>query len=89
MTIYSRRSSLAGSIQGAGLTGLALWPARAARGEAHPPDAGDLAANAVAFLRPRQGRRTEAGQVTGNQESPRIVVTAMLRSGPSPPTIVR
>ncbi len=80
MNMHSRRTFLAGSIQGAGLIGLTIWPVRASARVGEEPGAAALAGKAVAFLKPRQGRD---GSWSGDREPgiTALVVTAMLRSG--------
>ncbi len=85
--IYSRRTFLARGIQGAGLIGLATWPAAAREA----PDAAAMAGKAVAFLRSRQG---SDGNWSGDREPgiTALVVTAMLRTGqvaPDDPAITK
>ena len=80
MDSYSRRSFLAVAVGSAGLIGPATCRALSAAAVAGEPTAADLAAKAVAFLRPRQGRD---GSWSGDREPgiTALVVTAMLRSG--------
>ena len=91
MRLHSRRTFLARGIQGAGLIGLATWPARFVAVGGEVPDAAELAAKAVAFLRPRQGKD---GSWSGDREPgiTALVVTAMLRSGqvtPDDPAVTK
>jgi squalene-hopene/tetraprenyl-beta-curcumene cyclase len=80
ISLCSRRTFLARGIQGAGLLGLAAWPARAVARAGEGPDAASLASKAVDFLRPRQG---SDGSWSGEREPgiTALVVTAILRSG--------
>ncbi len=91
MRICSRRTFLARGVQGAGLIGLATWPARVVAADDEVPDAAAIAGKAVAFLRPRQG---SDGSWSGDREPgiTALVVTAMLRSGsvtPDDPAVTK
>jgi squalene-hopene/tetraprenyl-beta-curcumene cyclase len=89
--LCSRRTFLARGIQGAGLVGLATWPAWSVARAGDGPDAAGLAGKAVDFLRPRQGKD---GSWSGEREPgiTALVVTAMLRSGritPDDPAVLK
>ena len=91
MPAYSRRAFLALGIEGASLIGLTPWAARAFAAADDAADATALAAKAVAFLRPRQGKD---GSWSGSREPgiTALVVTAMLRTGqiaPEDPAITK
>jgi squalene-hopene/tetraprenyl-beta-curcumene cyclase len=79
MGVISRRGLLKRSVQGMGVLGFAFRPLSSRADET--VTAADLAAKAVAFLRPRQAAD---GSWSGDRKEPGItalVVTAMLRSG--------
>ena len=90
MNPISRRSFIERGIQAAGLCGYVLRPSCVWADETGT--AADLAAKAVAFLRPRQGAD---GSWSGDRKEPGItalVVTAMLRSGrvtPDDPAVAK
>ena len=91
MNTQSRRSFIAGSIEGAGLIGLLTWSSRKVAAADDASDSAALAGKAVAFLRPRQDR---AGSWSGDREPgiTALVVTAMLRTGqvaPEDPVITK
>jgi squalene-hopene/tetraprenyl-beta-curcumene cyclase len=79
MGVIPRRRFLERTVQGMGIVSFAFRPLSAQTGEA--ATTADIAAKAVAFLRPRQG---SDGSWSGDRKEPGItalVVTAMLRSG--------
>ncbi len=91
ISLCSRRMFLAGSLQGASVIGITTLPDRAAAGADDAPNDAGLAAKAVDFLRPRQGKD---GSWSGEREPgiTALVVTAMLRSGritPNDPAVTR